>query len=531
MTRRATSSEEPLSWQGVLDAATWRDGERAFLRRLLEFLCQTHDLEAAALYSPADEAFRCQVAWGGAAFPAAIEASAIEGYGLVELPHGLLLYQPGGDSPRDVEGPLLMALTAGLQAVLLRQKLKRQNFVVGYRGVELEALYDVGLAIASTLNLEQLGDEILQRAVALLDARRGALYLRSEGKFRLDRTLGGDARHELPRDDPQIGGLLNEGLTEAQDLLPGAGYLMAVPIGSLPEPEGLLVVADKESRHGVGPFPEADRRTLSLFANQAAIALENAYLHRQALEKERLERELDLAAQIQRRLLPTVFPRIEGFELAGWSRPARHVGGDFYDLVRSRGSRLAAVLADVSGKGLPAALMVSTIHSAVRLLIDQEEVGPGLVRHLNHHICESSAPNKFITLLLAELDPERSEVLYVNAGHNSGLLIRHDGQVEELRSGGLPLGLFAESSFVARRVAMEPGDLLCVYSDGITECESPSEEEFGAHRLVELLRARSHDSLSQVLRAVESAVTDFARGLSQGDDQTVVLLRRSPSSG
>jgi sigma-B regulation protein RsbU (phosphoserine phosphatase) len=516
-----------LSWEDVLGAARLREGERAFLVRLLQLLCESRGLKAAALYSGSDECFERQVMWGSEAFPASIDGDDSGGYESLELPEGRLLFAPGEEDWKRPKGPIVLALASGLRAAVLRRQLKEQSFVVNYRGVELEALYEVGLAIASMLNLEQLGEEILLRAVSLLDARRGALYLRSGGRLVLDHTLGGDAMPELPLDDPQVAQVLGPGLGGEQHLLPGARHLMAVPVGAEPNSRGILVIADKESRHGVGPFPESDRRTLALFANQAATALETAYLHRQALEKERLEREIELAADIQRRLLPTAIPVAEGFELAGWSRPARHVGGDFYDLMRLKQGRVGAVLADVSGKGLPAALMVSTIHSALRLLVDREGVGPGLVQHLNRHIAASTAPNKFITLLVVELDPSSNEVRYVNAGHNPGVVIGSDGNVRELASGGLPLGLFGESSYESGSLVLEPGDLLCLYSDGLTECESPSDEEFGLPRLVDLLRASSDRSLSEVIRAVDAAVTDFAQGLSQGDDQTLVLLRRT----
>lgn len=516
-----------MSWEDVLGAARLREGERAFLVRLLQLLCESRGLKAAALYSGSDECFERQVMWGSEAFPASIDGDDSGGYESLELPEGRLLFASGEEDWKRPKGPIVLALAAGLRAAVLRRQLKEQSFVVNYRGVELEALYEVGLAIASMLNLEQLGEEILLRAVSLLDARRGALYLRSGGRLVLDHTLGGDAMPELPLDDPQVAQVLGLGLGGEQYLLPGARHLMAVPVGAEPNSRGILLIADKESRHGVGPFPESDRRTLALFANQAATALETAYLHRQALEKERLEREIELAADIQRRLLPTAFPVVEGFELAGWSRPARHVGGDFYDLMRLKQGRVGAVLADVSGKGLPAALMVSTIHSALRLLVDREGVGPGLVQHLNRHIAASTAPNKFITLLVVELDPSSNEVRYVNAGHNPGVVIGSDGNVRELASGGLPLGLFGESSYESGSLVLEPGDLLCLYSDGLTECESPSDEEFGLPRLVDLLRASSDRSLPEVVRAVDAAVTDFAQGLSQGDDQTLVLLRRS----
>ena len=527
MSRPSASLERDLSWEDVLGAARLREGERAFLVRLLQLLCESRGLKAAALYSGSEECFERQVMWGSEAFPASIDGDDSGGYESLELPEGRLLFAPGEEDWKRPKGPIVLALASGLRAAVLRRQLKEQSFVVNYRGVELEALYEVGLAIASMLNLEQLGEEILLRAVSLLDARRGALYLRSGGRLVLDHTLGGDAMPELPLDDPQVAQVLGPGLGGEQYLLPGARHLMAVPVGAEPNSRGILLIADKESRHGVGPFPESDRRTLALFANQAATALETAYLHRQALEKERLEREIELAADIQRRLLPTAIPVAEGFELAGWSRPARHVGGDFYDLMRLKQGRVGAVLADVSGKGLPAALMVSTIHSALRLLVDREGVGPGLVQHLNRHIAASTAPNKFITLLVVELDPSSNEVRYVNAGHNPGVVIGSDGNVRELASGGLPLGLFGESSYESGSLVLEPGDLLCLYSDGLTECESPSDEEFGLPRLVDLLRASSDRSLSEVIRAVDAAVTDFAQGLSQGDDQTLVLLRRT----
>lgn len=527
MNQPATSFENRLTWEDVLAAGVHRQGERSFLLRLVQYFCQQNDLVAAALYSQSEAGYERRVYAGAGTFPAMIREGEEPKFASLSLPEGLLVYRSKGEPAAELEGPLILALSSTLRAAELQQRLKQQSFAINYRGVELEALYDVGLAIASMLNLDQLGEEILLRAFSLLDARRGALYLRSGERYLLDHTLGGDAREELPLDDPQIEALLSSEKLSDQDLLPGGQYLMAVPIGSNGTPQGLIIVADKESRHGVGPFPDVDRRRLLLFANQVAIALETAHLHRQALEKERLERELDLAAEIQRRLLPTTFPRIEGFELAGWSRPARHVGGDYYDLLRLPDSRVAAVLADVSGKGLPAALMVSTIHSALRLLLSQTEVGAALVHRLNRHIAESSAPNKFITLLLAALDPERSEITYVNAGHNPGLLVRPTGEVIELEAGGLPLGLFDNSPYQSRSVQLEPGDLVCIYSDGITEAVSPADEEFGLNRLVELLREAHERALSEIITKIDGVVTDFAAGQSQGDDQTVVLMRRT----
>jgi sigma-B regulation protein RsbU (phosphoserine phosphatase) len=498
-------------WADLLGLADRQAGEQALLRGLLGVLCKSGELKGAAVYSGGGGCFRQEVAVGAGEFPAEIKDFRDLGLAHREIPGGLLLLNPSGPEVGSPESLSLVALAAALQTAKLSRRLKQQKFEVNYRGVELEALYDVGLAIASTLNLEELGEEILLRAVSLLDARRGALYLTKGSSFVLERTFGGDACAEMALEDSLVAALLEEAPPDDQALLPGASHLLAVPVETDSERRGLLVVADKESRHGVGPFEATDRRTLEMFANQAAIALENAYLHRQALEKERLEREVELAAAIQRRLLPTDSPHLDGFELVGWSRPARHVGGDYYDFL-----------------SLDEGRMVSTIHSALRLLFDHFRVGAELIARLNHHITDSSAPNKFITLLAAEIDPRTGEVSYVNAGHNPALLLRAGGEVEELETGGFPLGLFAESSYIGGTFTMAPGDLLCIYSDGITECEARNEAEFGAERLVELLERIGNRPLPEVVKAVDDAVTEFAAGQNQGDDQTLVLLRRTP---
>jgi sigma-B regulation protein RsbU (phosphoserine phosphatase) len=340
-------------WADLLGLADRQAGEQALIRGLLGGLCKSGELKGAAVYTEGGGSFRQEVAVGAGDFPAEVKDFRDLGLEHREIPGGLLLLNPAGSQVGAPESLSLVALAAALQTAQLSKRLKQQKFEVNYRGVELEALYDVGLAIASTLNLDELGEEILLRAVSLLDARRGALYLTKGRSFVLERTFGGDACAEMALDDSLVAALLEEAAPDDQTLLPGASHLLAVPVETDSERRGLLVVADKESRHGVGPFGATDRRTLAMFANQAAIALENAYLHRQALEKERLEREIELAAAIQRRLLPTDFPRLDGFELVGWSRPARHVGGDYYDFLSLDEGRVGAVLADVSGKGLP----------------------------------------------------------------------------------------------------------------------------------------------------------------------------------
>ena len=533
-----------------LESLARRDvGERAYVERLLDLWCGALGATGAALYvereapdlgsrgaaGPA-ELLR-EVVTGEGPFPASLKMTAegrmvaAEGFSTWALAGGLLVARPastGGtaEAPAEAPEPLTLLLATSVRALKLRKQLKQQHFQVNYRVVELESVYEVGLAIASTLDLEQLSEEILLRAVSLLDARRGAFYLRDGDAYRLDRTFGGDARDRFAADDPALEPLLAGKGAGPDELLPGARHLMAVAIGSGKRLGGLIVVGDKESRRGVGPFGVSDRRTLSLFANQAAIALENARLHRQALEKERLEREMELAAEIQRQILPDGAPVVPGWELLGWNRPARQVGGDYYDLL-SHDGRMTFTVADVTGKGIAAALLVSTLHSALHLLLDRVGPGPELFSRLNRHILDSSSRNKFITLLLADFDAASGELVYVNAGHNPGLLLRGgDGEVAELSPGGLPLGLMEGGVYRSGRLRMEPGDLLCLYTDGITECASPTDEEFGSERLVDCLAGKQDQPLGEIVACIDRATQTFAAGQPQADDQTVILLRR-----
>ena len=541
-TSKAAGGPGPELWRlaASADIADWETGVAQ--TRLVRHWCRAHGLDGAQIYRPGGGPV---ASWG------------VLGKRERKLENGLVLYYAGdggdgGDDDGAVADPggaaeeeraLAGLLAIGLRLRELADELKDREFHDNYNVVTLQAVYDVGLAIASTLNLDELTEEILLRAVSLLDARRGAFYLLDEdGRLALAGTIGGGAREVIEAPPLREPGNVASGFDEAgvkavaAGVIPAAEHSLAVPIegdggsGSV----GLLVVSEKESRTGVGPFDASDHRALSLFANQAAIALTNAKLHRQALEKERLEREVELAAEIQRRILPAEMPSDGCFETVGWSRPSRHVGGDYYGSLQFVNSRRGLVVADVTGKGMPAALLVSTLDSALRLLVDDcrlrgegvgAELSPELFDRLNKHIVETSASNRFITLILTEIDPRSGAVRYLNAGHNPGLLVRGNGEVRPLPASGLPLGLLPSATYTVAPVEMGPGDLLCLYSDGITECESLDGEEYGQERLEDFLRSRRERPLSEIVDGIDAEVRRFGAGLPQGDDQTVVLIR------
>ena len=513
----------------------WEDPDPELLHRILTWWCDEVGTASAALYQTEGRGQALIAHVGEADFPAAYGAGSPRGFKSQLIAGGSLLFMPPEAwCPESERHELtLHLLSAALGIHRLQGRLKEQTFQAKYRGVELEALYELGLAISSTLDPDRLAEDVLLRAVSLLDARRGAFYEARGGEVVLRSVIGGRAAPSVPSE--RLSGVLEEGRarwveehTDAFGALPGAENCLVAPIFSSGAPRGLLVVGDKESRRGVGPFSPQDLQTLSLFAYQAAIAFENAHLHQQALEKERLDRDMKVAAQIQRQILPDRLPETPGYDVFGWNRPARQVGGDYYDVLTLANGRLVLVVADVSGKGMPAALMVSTLHSALRLMLDQTGVKRELLERLNRHILDLSLPNKFITLLLVEIEPESGRLRYLNAGHNPGLLVGPEGETTRLVAGGLPLGLLPSSQYRMSELQLEMGALLCLYSDGITECASPEGDEFGEQRLADFLLQRIDQGLPELERDLDAACIRFARDEPQGDDQTVVLLRRSP---
>ena len=410
----------------------------------------------------------------------------------------------------------------------LTQEMREGDFQLKYRLLELESLYDIGLSIASTLNIDDLADEILFRMISLTNARRAALYLR-EGGFKLYRSFGdvreGFLEAELSEQLLREGEALTfEGGSDC--LFPGCETFVAVPIKGSDGVIGVLAAADRETREGgIGAFEANELRLLSLFGNQVAIALENARLHRDALEKQALERDLELAATIQSNILPKAIPQIDGIEIAALSRPARQVGGDYHAFFVREGV-ITALVADVAGKSMPAALLVSALHAVLQLLFAEgREIGD-IAAELNRHIHKWSAENKFITMVMVSIDREHETISYVNAGHNPAYLIV-DGKIDTMKSHGLPIGILSGTRYATQTRPFPAGSCVVLYSDGITEAEDIHDEEFGNERLEALLEQHLDYSASLIRDQIADAVDAFVGEAPQKDDETLVIVRRA----
>jgi sigma-B regulation protein RsbU (phosphoserine phosphatase) len=437
------------------------------------------------------------------------------------------------DDTIDEDVAFVRAGAAFLSTLITNQRLMQEtregDFQLKYRLWELESLYDIGLSIASTLNIDELADAILFRMISLTNARRAALFLRDENHFNLYRSFG-DVRADF-LDNELSTQLLREGKPLAFEgggacLFPDCLTYVAVPIkGSNDSVIGVLAAADRETREGgIAAFEANELRLLSLFANQVAIAIENARLHAEALEKQAMERDLELAATIQQNILPQMVPQFDDLRIAALSRPARQVGGDYHAFF-ARDGVVTVLVADVAGKSMPAALLVSALHAVVQLLFAEgREIGE-IATELNRHIHNWSAENKFITMIIISIDRENGTIQYVNAGHNPGYLIT-GGRLDTIKSNGLPIGILPNSRYMAQTRAFPEGSYAVLYSDGITEAEDVAGEEFGNERLEAILEQHVGFGADLIRDQIADAVDAFVDEAPQKDDETIVIVQR-----
>jgi serine phosphatase RsbU (regulator of sigma subunit) len=263
---------------------------------------------------------------------------------------------------------------------------------------------------------------------------------------------------------------------------------------------------------------------LTTVANSSAGVLEMARLREEKRKHDQLEAELKQARVIQMGLVPARPLRVGPWEAAGHIEPARTVGGDAFSYYPLARERLAVAIADVSGKGVPAALLMSGVQASLRAFCDGHWAIPDAMRHLNQSVVRSAQPGKFITLFYAEVEPQSNRLRYSNAGHNYPLLRRADGTIEPLKTGGLPLGLFEDTAFAEGETGFAPGDSLLLFSDGVSEALDVDRREFGDERLERIWREIGHLPPTDVLDRLLAELAGYRGSAEQSDDVTMVVV-------
>lgn len=282
-----------------------------------------------------------------------------------------------------------------------------------------------------------------------------------------------------------------------------------------------------DSRERGSLHSHATRSALETLAAEAAVAIQNARLYREAAEKTRLEQELRIAAEIQQSLMPRGEREGGFFEVAGASIPCRAIGGDFFDYVDLGKGRFGVALGDVSGKGAPAALLTALVQGMFTVEAGDAAGPAGTLGRINRGLKSRDIESRFVTMFYGVLS-EDGTLTYCNGGHNPPVLLGREG-VRRLEAGGMILGIFEFASFGQDTLALHPGDTLVVYSDGISEAQSPDGEEFGDERLIACLEAHRGASASVMREAVLASVRVFSAGTAQGDDMTLLVVRYAGS--
>lgn len=324
-------------------------------------------------------------------------------------------------------------------------------------------------------------------------------------------VLTSDAQHD-PRYASQTMALL------------GIRSVLAVPL-SVDEKEVFgIVYADSPTASAT--FTEEHLNILTTLASVASIRVENATLLEERLERERMERELELATEIQQRFQPSAPPLMDKYEFQGISFSCYEIGGDYYDFIPHQDGRMLIALGDVSGKGTAAALLMSSLHASIHAQVAAKTNLRDTVVAINQYLAENTPTNRFITLFIAELNPTTGVIKYINAGHNPPLIGRKDGAVVQLDSGGFPLGIIPTAEFDLGETSLSDGESLVIYSDGVTEAVNPEGEEFEMDRLKDVISKNLNASAAGMRDKVESALSDFTRSAPANDDITLVIIKK-----
>ena len=401
-------------------------------------------------------------------------------------------------------------------------------------GAAMKALIRAGRELAGNMPLNDLFKLIINLSIDAVGASRGVLMTvegddlevraaKGEG-FRISRMVRDRVINEktsLLVRDARLDQAFAERMSIVQQQIRS---MLAVPLQTDDRVIGLIYL---DSPHFVHEFTKEDLNVLTVMANIAAIRIEHTRLAEVEAAERLLAKDLSQAAEIQGRLLPTKAPDIEGLDLAGYNAACRTVGGDYYDFLPYPDGRVAMIVADVSGKGMPAALLMSSLQARVQVLFDDPTELAALVTRLNRIIVANSPANRFISFFIGVLDPKTNQITYVNAGHNPPVLVHNDGTVEKLEGGGLLLGILAVAQYEQRVSRFEPGDVVVLFSDGVTEaCRPDVDEEFGEDWLASILPDLKNQSAKAIIESINRQVTEFTCGSPPADDITLVVAKR-----
>jgi serine phosphatase RsbU (regulator of sigma subunit)/pSer/pThr/pTyr-binding forkhead associated (FHA) protein len=430
--------------------------------------------------------------------------------------------------------PSTSTVVTSLEGALSANQTMQMDRGGGPRGsAPMQALIRAGQELSENRPLSELFPVILDLAIQAVNAQRGVVLIlegdslvpkayKGEG-FRIstgvrDRVLN-DKTSILVR-DAQLDDAFKGRMSIVEQKV---HTMMAVPLQTKERIIGLIYV---DSPFVLREFTKDDLNLLSVMGHIAAIRVENARLAEIEQTERIMQRDLSQAAEIQRRMLPAQAPQVAGTDLAGFNAACRTVGGDYYDFFPYPDGRVAMALGDVSGKGMPASLMMMALHARVQVLAEEPGNLSAFMTRLNKATCAQCPSNRFITFFFCVLDTASGELTFANAGHNPPILVRASGEAQMLEGGGPVLGILPVAPYSEQRVHLDPGDMLVLYSDGVTEANNTAYDEYGEGRFIEVLQRHREAPAAAIVDAVTHDLAEFAAGAPQADDITLVVAKR-----
>ena len=421
-------------------------------------------------------------------------------------------------------------------AEILESQFSSRNELLGL-------ISKVGVALLSSSGLDETLYQVASLVFEAVPADRCVVMLRDqtvEGgmKISVARTRGRDEKIEEVRISRTV---LDEVMENGKSVLTsdaqhdprfagktmsllGIRSVLAVPLSISQTDVFGIIYADSPAYES--NFTEEHLNILTTLASVASIRVQNARLLEERFERERMERELELATEIQQSFQPSAPPVMDDYEFQGISFSCYEIGGDYYDFIPRHDGKMLIALGDVSGKGTAAALLMSSVHAAIHAQVAAKTSLYEMVKSVNQYLAENTPTNRFVTLFVAELDPLLGTFSYINAGHNPPLIGHLDGKVEQLESGGFPLGILPMADFEVGQTKLEPGESLVIYSDGVSEANNLNEDEFGMERLIQVVSQNLKSSAAGMRDKVESALSTFTQTAPPNDDITLVIVKR-----
>lgn len=439
-----------------------------------------------------------------------------------------------GESFTDDEIEFLNSLTniatTSIENALVFDQIQNVNRQLDHKIQELNTLFDIGKELNLTLDKDKILKLLSYALMGQMTVNSFFIAIKDDDSFQMAMVKGAQFSKQEGESCGNLCDLcknlntphLRSEETEIDDILDDHGIEVVVPMQIQSETKGFIFLGEKITKQ---PFSGSDLEFLQTLGNVAIISLENARLFLETLEKQKLEEEMALARNIQSRLLPKTMPEFPNMKIHGLNVPSKHVGGDYFDIIEIDKSYLGLTIADVSGKGTPASLLMSNLQASLHSLVREDYSLDKLVGRINNVIYNNTDPEKYITFFYGKLNRKDLDFEFVNAGHNPPYLLHKNGEIEELSTGGIILGMMPDMPYEIGKCQLHAGDTLMLFTDGVTETMTLDDVEYEEKRLIDFLKKNIKTGDPEKINFdLIQELHQFSNGGLQGDDITILTL-------